>query len=306
MQNRQQNDGSELFFTPLDTIKKIAQHVVKFKTDETIVDFSCGDNQFATELKNLDKNISTLSFDIDPRCKLSKTVKKQDWLTVTSVPIPCIFGLNPPYGWQGSLAKKFIIHATNFNPTYMFLVIPWFKNNWMPKGYTNIHEVKLPNTYINPITKNRIKIGISTRFTIWKREDQPSDENTKSSRPRESLLKLGITTMTLLSFEKKNINIPANSIIIRGSGALAGEQAFIYHGKRWEKHDINKDFIELDSPLNYQPNNLRIIIGDVLNSYKKRVAFFNKIGVILKNTKSYSEKRSISMDDLALAISSVE
>lgn len=306
MQNRQKNNGSELFFTPLETIKKIATVVLRLRVDETIIDFSCGDNQFVNELQKLDKNINTLSFDIDPRCKLINTVVKQDWMTVSSLPTPCIIGLNPPYGWQGSLAKRFIVHTSHFKPTYMFLVIPWFKNNWIPKDYTNIYEEKLPNTYIDPETNSMVKIGIATRFTIWKREEQQPGRNVNSTNYRNSLHELGITTMTLSAFKKKNDNIPINSIIIRGSGALAGEQAFIYHAKRWEKHDINKDFIEYDSPLNYQPNNLRIIIGDDLGSYEKRINFFNSIGTILKEAKSHSEKRSINMENLITAISSIK
>jgi hypothetical protein len=49
-----------------------------------------------------------------------------------------VIGLNPPFGKDNSLARKFVEHAAAFRPRLMVLIVP--PATFIPPGYTVVFE----------------------------------------------------------------------------------------------------------------------------------------------------------------------
>jgi hypothetical protein len=128
--NNSLENNIDCYYTKLEILKYIAKKVKPYiNNDVTFVDFACGKNEFAPLLK-----CKYISFDIVPY----PGVTVQDWLTVDNLPNRLIIGLNPPFGYQGNLARQFILHALTFNPLYLFLILPNMK--WTPNNYEAIYN----------------------------------------------------------------------------------------------------------------------------------------------------------------------
>jgi hypothetical protein len=142
-------------------LKEIAELVRPLlHQDITFVDFACGKNDFAPLL-----GCSFQSFDILPAPQSTT----QDWFTVNELPDNIAIGLNPPFGYQGSLAKEFIQHALKFQPIYLFLILPNMR--WSPPGYEEILSRELPeDAFYDPDTNKTFK-EICTSFKIFKRSN---------------------------------------------------------------------------------------------------------------------------------------
>lgn len=140
------------------------------------IDFSCGKNEFVPLL-----SCKTVAYDISP-CEGGII---QDWLTVSNVPENAIIGLNPPFGYQGRVAKEFIEHGLKFSPKYLFLILPNMR--WKPPGYEIIYEEDLPDdSYYEPISNKTFK-EISTTFFIFKRSP-PNYVITKPKSNRTNII----------------------------------------------------------------------------------------------------------------------
>ncbi len=143
--------------------------------DITFVDFSCGDNVFSSMLF-----CDFVAYDVFP----AKNAIQQDWFTVSELPSKVIIGLNPPFGYQGSLAKKFIEHSLQFKPEYFFLILPSMK--WFPCGYEEIFSMDLPeDSFYDPSNGKSLK-EICTTFHIWKRsqvQDLPREKIPRKHLP---------------------------------------------------------------------------------------------------------------------------
>ncbi|XP_062196409.1 protein ENHANCED DOWNY MILDEW 2-like isoform X2 [Phragmites australis] len=98
---------------------------------DTIVDFSCGLNDFSQFMKEkLDKvgiKCNFKNYDVI-RPKNSFCFEKRDWMTVRPKELPhgskLIMGLNPPFGLKAMLANKFIDKALTFKPKLIILIVP--------------------------------------------------------------------------------------------------------------------------------------------------------------------------------------
>jgi len=101
-----------------------------------------------------------------------------------------IIGLNPPFGYQGATARKFVEHALLFKPKYMFLILPNLR--WAPPGYVLVYQENLANnSFYDPIT-NRIHKEISTTFNIF--EMSPTIPTyTIASIPQKTPLSVEVT-----------------------------------------------------------------------------------------------------------------
>ncbi|TVU06566.1 hypothetical protein EJB05_49787 [Eragrostis curvula] len=98
---------------------------------DTIVDFSCGLNDFSKFMKEkldkVGKKCNFKNFDVI-RPKNSFCFEKRDWMTVRPKELPhgskLIMGLNPPFGMKAMLANKFIDKALSFKPKLIVLIVP--------------------------------------------------------------------------------------------------------------------------------------------------------------------------------------
>ncbi|KAL6842480.1 hypothetical protein ACP4OV_027715 [Aristida adscensionis] len=98
---------------------------------DTIVDFSCGENEFSQFMKEkldkVGKRCNFKNYDVI-RPKNSFCFEKRDWMTVRPKELPhgskLIMGLNPPFGLKAMLANKFIDKALTFKPKLIILIAP--------------------------------------------------------------------------------------------------------------------------------------------------------------------------------------
>ncbi|KAL6644237.1 hypothetical protein ACP70R_015845 [Stipagrostis hirtigluma subsp. patula] len=98
---------------------------------DTIVDFSCGLNDFShfmkEKLDKVGKRCNFKNYDVI-RPKNSFCFEKRDWMTVRPKELPhgskLIMGLNPPFGLKAMLANKFIDKALTFKPKLIILIVP--------------------------------------------------------------------------------------------------------------------------------------------------------------------------------------
>lgn len=151
--------GTDSYFTKKEILSQIALWVAPFvKENDLFVDFSCGSNEFAPLL-----NCQCICYDI----VLVPGGIQQDWLTVHELPKDAIIGLNPPFGYQGQLARKFVQHALTFAPAYLFLILP--NKRWNIQGYETMFERELPNNaFYNPLS-GKTYYEISTTFYVYKK-----------------------------------------------------------------------------------------------------------------------------------------
>ncbi|KAJ4815744.1 Protein ENHANCED DOWNY MILDEW 2 [Rhynchospora pubera] len=119
-------------FTKEDKLEEICGRLQWYvQTDDTIVDFCCGSNDFSRIMKEkmdtMGKRCNFKNFDIVPP-KDDFCFEKRDWMTVQRKELPdgasLIMGLNPPFGTKAGLANKFIDKALTFKPKLIILIVP--------------------------------------------------------------------------------------------------------------------------------------------------------------------------------------
>jgi hypothetical protein len=157
--------GIDSYFTKPEILKHISLVVNgldEIKDEEvTFVDFACGKNEFAKLLP-----LKSLSFDFGSICEAYGGMVK-DWFTVKDLPSKVIIGLNPPFGYQGCLARRFVNHALSFKPLLLLLILP--SKNWNFVGYELIHQEILPsNSFYSPESGKQYK-EIGSVFYIFRR-----------------------------------------------------------------------------------------------------------------------------------------
>ncbi|XP_027329320.1 protein ENHANCED DOWNY MILDEW 2-like isoform X2 [Abrus precatorius] len=98
---------------------------------DTIVDFSCGANDFSTlmkkKLEETGKKCSYRNYDLLP-IKNDASFERRDWMTVQQTELPTgsqlIMGFNSTFGLEAALANKFIDKALEFKPKLLILLVP--------------------------------------------------------------------------------------------------------------------------------------------------------------------------------------
>ena len=160
-------------------------YIQKAGQDVVFVDFACGSNQFCPLLP-----CRTIAFDIAQIAKQHGAIV-EDWFSVKveSLPPNLIIGLNPPFGYQGATARKFVEHALLFKPKYMFLILPNLR--WSPPGYVLVYQENLANNSFYDPTTNKIHKEISTTFNIF--EQSPIIQLVATSPPQKPLPSIEIT-----------------------------------------------------------------------------------------------------------------
>lgn len=185
-------------YTPLPIVNLIVRDILVFcckRGDRneypvkslTIVDFAAGDNRFLREVKTQIPSCHTLSFDTEPK---SKDVCKKDWFSVKSLPNDCIIGFNPPFGYHGSLARRFLEHAASFRPRFLLSIVPQFHGRWHgPKGYVLLKRQTLSSTY-ETLYGDPVKVYVPTFYVLFGRADLVSSLSTSTKKHKFPLRRL--------------------------------------------------------------------------------------------------------------------
>ncbi|CAH8358814.1 unnamed protein product [Eruca vesicaria subsp. sativa] len=119
-------------FTKPDKLQQIVDRLHWYAEDgDMIVDFCCGANDFSwlmkAKLEETGKKCSFKNYDLF-QAKNDFCFEKRDWLTVCKEELPpgrrLIMGLNPPFGFNASLANAFVAKALEFLPKILILIVP--------------------------------------------------------------------------------------------------------------------------------------------------------------------------------------
>eukprot|EP00232_Nephroselmis_pyriformis_P015356 CAMPEP_0182896066 /NCGR_PEP_ID=MMETSP0034_2-20130328/26055_1 /TAXON_ID=156128 /ORGANISM="Nephroselmis pyriformis, Strain CCMP717" /LENGTH=266 /DNA_ID=CAMNT_0025029923 /DNA_START=11 /DNA_END=807 /DNA_ORIENTATION=- len=163
-------------FTVEDVLDKITDSLLpRLRGGDTVVDFSCGSNDF---LKGLCAKAEAQGFSppLQPRSYDIVTTRHQlgfelrSWFDVKVGELGrgenLVIGLNPPFGVRASLAKEFMIKAAAHAPRIIALVVPPSTIRPLPAGYRVIlHDDKL--------CSNRCFYIPGTSHQSWNKETPP-------------------------------------------------------------------------------------------------------------------------------------
>jgi hypothetical protein len=135
--------GLDQFYTNSDIAQKCIDTIDVSKYD-IVVEPSAGSGAFYNVINHPNK----IGIDIEPKCD---GVIKQDFLKwdLNEFPLPKVLTLgNPPFGRQGSLAMKFIKHASIFSTTIAFILPRGFKKrsvyDRVPLNFWKVNEIGIP------------------------------------------------------------------------------------------------------------------------------------------------------------------
>lgn len=136
--------------------------------DDMIIEPSAGNGAFIQPIKKLCKN--NLFLDISPE---NKTIKKQDFLTF--YPEDNVYRKihvigNPPFGFKGSMAIKFIKRACTFCNTISFILPKSFAKDSMKKSvplhFHLLYSADIPD---NSFHYKEMIYDIPCIFQIWEK-----------------------------------------------------------------------------------------------------------------------------------------
>ena len=135
--------GLDQFYTNLDIAKQCIDSIDITKYD-VVVEPSAGAGAFYNQINHKNK----IGVDLEPKCD---GVIKQDFLEwdLNQFPMPKVLTIgNPPFGRQGSLAQKFIKHASVYSNTIAFILPRGFKKrsvyDRVPLNFWNVNEIDIP------------------------------------------------------------------------------------------------------------------------------------------------------------------
>ncbi|PON48472.1 Cdk-activating kinase assembly factor [Parasponia andersonii] len=107
------------------------RHFTKVDKIKEILDFCCGANDFSLlmreKLEKIGKRCFFKNYDLFTP-KNDFCFEQRDWMSIKIQELPngsqLIMGLNPPFGVNASLAKRFINKALEFRPKLLILIVP--------------------------------------------------------------------------------------------------------------------------------------------------------------------------------------
>jgi hypothetical protein len=150
---------------------------VTVDSDSVIVEPSAGGGAFLVPLQG--RHSRVFGYDIDPSpLGLTRGVLPQDFLEWRPVSPPVDgeyhFVGNPPFGYQRSLANKFIKHACKFARSVAFILPVSFTKPWLQAPFHElfhlVHEQLLPPRSYN---ENGKVVSVKCVWQIWVKQDTP-------------------------------------------------------------------------------------------------------------------------------------
>ena len=149
---------------------EIIKNTLAISSDDLIIEPSCGNGSFISEIKKLSTNYKF--YDLEPE---NDEIEKQDYLLLTN-PISDkkihVIG-NPPFGRQASLAVKFVKKSCEYADSISFILPKSFKKdsikNRIPLNFTCVCERDLP---YKSFLVGGDEYDVPCVFQIWKKLDQ--------------------------------------------------------------------------------------------------------------------------------------
>jgi len=185
--------GLDQFYTNLDMAKQCIDSIDITKYD-VVVEPSAGAGAFYNQINHKHK----IGVDLEPKCD---GVIKQDFLKwdLNEFALPKVLTIgNPPFGRQGSLAMKFIKHASIFSTTIAFILPRGFKKrsvyDRVPLNFWKVNEIGIPE---NSFTYNGEPFDVPC---VWM-------EYEKKNKLRIKEKKLTPTTFEITTQENANVSI---------------------------------------------------------------------------------------------------
>ena len=185
--------GLDQFYTNSDMAQKCIDTIDVTKYD-IVVEPSAGMGAFY----NLIDHPNKVGIDLEPKCD---GAIKQDFLQwdLNEFPLPKVLTIgNPPFGRQGSLAMKFIKHASIFSTTIAFILPRGFKKrsvyDRVPLNFWNVNEIDIPE---NSFTYNGEPFDAPCVWIEYK----------KKNKLRIKEKKLTPTTFEFTTKENANVSI---------------------------------------------------------------------------------------------------
>lgn len=134
-------------FTKLHLLEQVAQLLSFYLHDgDTVVDFSCGANAFVPLVKQEGRkqglSLMGKAYDIITSQNM-EDFERTSWLDTRPGMLPpgqhLVIGLNPPFGKNNALARKFVMHAARaHSPRVIVLIVP--PDTPIPEGYIVMYE----------------------------------------------------------------------------------------------------------------------------------------------------------------------
>ena len=186
--------GLDQFYTNSD-IAQLCLDTIDVKDYDMVVEPSAGYGAFY----NLIDHPNKVGIDIDPK---DNKIIQQDFLTWNDFkywPPPKVLTIgNPPFGRQGSLAMKFIHHASIFSDTIAFILPRGFKKrsvyDRVPLDFWKTFELEIPR---HSFTYNGEPFDVPCVWMVY--EKQP--------KKRKKEKKLTPTTFEFTTQENANVSI---------------------------------------------------------------------------------------------------
>jgi hypothetical protein len=200
------NDKDQ-FYTCPQVAKRCIESVLKelpYTRQLLWIEPSAGAGAF---LQPLDSTIKRIALDIDPK---DPTTQQADFLTWQAPQQPAVYFGNPPFGRQGSLARKFLAKAA-VTAQVMAFILP--RSFMKPSMQTSI-PLLFHLDYEKELEKNSFLVNenpydVPCVFQIWERR----------ARPRVLEEKVGAVGYSYL----KGVKGGDWDLAIRRVGALAGK-----------------------------------------------------------------------------------
>lgn len=210
----------------LETIAAFCKDVLT--SDMTYVDFSCGTNDFA----RLIQPRAVIAYDISPtKAAVQSGAITASWFDVTSVPENSVVGLNPPFGYRGNVALRFLTHAASLQPEYIVAILPLVQ--WKHPCYSEVSSIKLPLNAFYRLPTNE-DFEYPTVCHLFKRQPRVT-----AAPPVTS-----ISGVTVACHVKVVPMAQPTMILVRRVGFYAGRQAYVVKSAR--VFYVHKDCVQPD------------------------------------------------------------
>jgi len=158
----QRNPQDQFYTVPEVADQCLARLRPHAPADAVWVEPSAGEGVFLTRVPG------AIGYDIDPK---HPAIQKADFLA-TDLPAGCVVFGNPPFGRQGSLAKKFIAHAAKSAAVIGFILPRSFVKPSMqkafPRSFHLVDETTLPDS---SFVVNGRPYSVPCVFQVWVKRD---------------------------------------------------------------------------------------------------------------------------------------
>ena len=226
--------GLDQFYTNSDIAKKCIDTIDISKYD-IVVEPSAGTGAFY----NLIEHPKKIGIDLELKCD---GVIKQDfleWGLDEFFPRPKVLTIgNPPFGRQGSLAMKFIKHASIFSITIAFILPRGFKKrsvyDRVPLNFWKVNEIGIPE---NSFTYNGEPFDVPC---VWM-------EYEKKNKLRIKEKKLTPTTFEFTTQENANISIRRVGVNAGKTSSYTGPDTYSENDTSYIVSKASHYFIKVDN-----------------------------------------------------------